>query len=738
MSRIVNHGRLMFLAFAVALQLGVSAARAQSIDPNSDATATAGTATDTAIVTLVDQPTASYDGHVPGLAATKPGQAKKLDLASTPVKNYRAFLAARRNDFKQWLQQNGYKGAVVHDYDLVLNAVAVRLDGRPVDALLTAPGVASVELSQLYHPTMNLSLALINAGIGNAGGTANGGRGVKVGVIDTGIAQDHPFFNPAGFSYPAEFPKSDPRCTALTTAKVIAARVYYFNDNKITQNGFDCTAVQEHGSHVAGTIGGVPFPGASATPVPVAGTLSGVAPGVWLGNYNVFPGPISNARSEDIAQAVEDAVADGMDVLNLSLGGSHPSGKANPDVLESALNHAADAGVVAAVAAGNAGPALSTIESPGEADRVITAAASSNRHYIGITVTTGSSTFGAATGEFGTFATPVTATLALASPANGCTTIAGTVSGKLAVIDRGTCTFSTKIRNAQSAGAVAVLVVNNALGDPIAMAQDGTPNQPTIQAAMLALSDREAIRAAASAAQSATVDGSHQREVITNNQNAIASFSSAGPVDRTFALKPDITGPGVNIYSSVPGGTFALLSGTSMATPHTAGSAALLVAQHPTWTTDQIKSALVTTAQRVVTTVPGGHTDAGVLRRGGGLIDLSEAGNVIAAFTPASVGFGVHEAHGVTTANQTVTVTNVTNAAQTFNLTVSQPGTAAARFTVSPATLMIAANGTATFTVTVSARNVTLNGPFKDFEGDAVVTGATGPSMQLPLWARFK
>ena len=243
MSRIVNHGRLMFLAFAVALQLGVSAARAQSIDPNSDATATAGTATDTAIVTLVDQPTASYDGHVPGLAATKPGQAKKLDLASTPVKNYRAFLAARRNDFKQWLQQNGYKGAVVHDYDLVLNAVAVRLDGRPVDALLTAPGVASVELSQLYHPTMNLSLALINAGIGNAGGTANGGRGVKVGVIDTGIAQDHPFFNPAGFSYPAEFPKSDPRCTALTTAKVIAARVYYFNDNKITQNGFDCTAV---------------------------------------------------------------------------------------------------------------------------------------------------------------------------------------------------------------------------------------------------------------------------------------------------------------------------------------------------------------------------------------------------------------------------------------------------------------------------------------------------------------
>jgi minor extracellular serine protease Vpr len=727
-----------FWALALLAVLGSSwlgsAAAAADINPNTDAALASGQATDTAIVTLVDQPTASYDGHIAGQPATKPAPGNKLDLGSTPVKNYRAYLANRRNDLKQWLQQNGFKGAVVREYDLTLNALALQLNGKSADKLGTAPGVAAVEYSQLYHPTMNLSLGLIKAGIGNLGGTANGGQGVKVGVIDTGIDQTHPFFDPTGFSYPSGFPKNDSRCTGQTTAKVIVARVYFLNSNRTGRGGLTCAAVQAHGTHVAGTVGGVLFPGASATPVPVSGTLSGVAPGVWLGNYNVFPDNVASARSEDIAQAVEDAVADGMDVLNLSLGGAHPNGLANPDVLESALNHAADAGVVSAVAAGNAGPGGSTIESPGEAERVITAAASTNHHYFGIPVTVGGSTFGAALGQFGTFVPPVTAVLALASPSNGCTSITSNVTGAIAIIDRGTCTFSTKIRNAQSAGAVAVLVVNNVPGDPVGMAQDGTPNQPTIPAAMLALSDRTAIRSLVG--QTATVDGTTIQEVITNNQNAIAAFSSAGPVDRTFAVKPDITGPGANVYSSVPDGKFALFSGTSMATPHTAGSAALLVQQHPSWTTDQIKSALVTTAQRVITTVPGGTVDPGVLRRGGGLIDLSRAGDVTASFSPAIVGFGVHEAKGRVTSSQSVILTNLTGLSATYSLSVSQAASSQAVFSVSPATLTVPADGSATFTVTLTSSGVTLTGSFKDFEGDVVV--GPGPALRLPLWARFK
>jgi minor extracellular serine protease Vpr len=727
--------RVALVAAALAF---ATSAWAQSVDPNSDAATIGGQAPDTAILTLVDQPTATYDGHVPGLARTKPGQAKKLDVASAPVKNYRAYLAQRRNALKQWLQQNGFKGAVVHEYDLTVNALAVRLQpGQSLAALAAAPGVDHVEPTTLFVPSMSQSLALINAGVGNAGGTTLGGVGVKVGVIDTGIDQKHPFFDPTGFSYPPGFPKTDPRCNGMTTAKVIAARVYFFNDNKIARNGLDCTAVQEHGSHVAGTIAGVPFPGANATPVPVAGTLSGVAPGAQLGNYNVFPGAVTNARSEDIAQAVEDAVADGMDVLNLSLGGANAkNGLAHPDVLEAALNGAADAGVVSAVAAGNAGPGGNTIESPGEAERVITAAASSNRHFIGIPVTSGTHKFGAALGEFGTFNPAVTATLANATPANGCGTAPlGGVTGKLAVVDRGVCTFSTKIRNAQAGGAVGVIVVNNQAGDPSAMAQDGTPDQPTINGVMVARSDGPAVHALAG--QTATVDGTAPQEFITDNQNVLAGFSSVGPVDRTFAVKPDITGPGVNIYSSVPGGAFALLSGTSMATPHTAGSAALLVQQHPTWTTDQVKSALVTTAQRVISTVPQGPANTGVLQRGGGLIDLSKAGSATAAFVPATVGFGFHEANGTFTGNQTVTVTNTTSASQALAFSVAQGTTTPVAFSVSPASLTLPAGASATVTVTVTSSGVPLTTAFKDFEGDVVVTGA-GPTARLPIWIRFK
>ena len=730
------------LVLASAAAMILLSGSAAAIDPNSDAAPAAGVVGDTAIVQLVDQPTASYDGHVAGLPPSRPGQARKLDLSGGPVKSYRAYLAARRSDFKQWLQQHGFKGAVVHEYDLVLNGLSVQLDGQPIEALAAAPGVASVEYSKLYQPSMNLSLGLIDAGLasGNFGGTAAGGAGVKVGVIDTGIDQHHPFFDPTGFSAPSGFPKFDPRCAGETTARVIVARVYFFNDNLTGRAGLDCTAVQEHGTHVAGTIGGRIVPGASARPVPVSGVLSGVAPAVWLGNYNVFPGTVTGARSEDIAQAVEDAVADGMDVLNLSLGGANARGLAHPDVLEAALDNAAAAGVVAAVAAGNAGPAGFTIESPGEAERVITAAASSNRHYLGVPIRAGAQTFGSALGDFGTFTPAVTAPLAVAAPGNGCTpfTNAAAVSGALAIFDRGACSFSTKIRNAQAAGALGAIVVNNQPGDPSGMARDGTPNQPTISGAMVALSDRAALRA--DAGLPATVDGASSQEFITTNQDVIAAFSSAGPVDRTFALKPDITGPGVNVYSSVPGapeGQFALFSGTSMATPHTAGAAALLVQQHPDWTTDQIKSALVTTAKRAVVTSPGGHTDPGVLRRGGGLIDLSRAGSAAATVSDPTVGFGFHEANGVWTSRRDVTLTNVTGAPLTYDLAVVQGASPEVSFAVSPASLSVPAGGSASFTVTLSSGGVALTGAFKDFEGDVVVTGGAS-TLRLPLWVRFQ
>ena len=712
------------------------------------ATAAAGQGSDTAIVYLLDLPVSTYDGRIAGFPATSPAllgtggtgggvsaQAVtgKIELNGLGVGRYRAYLRDRQAAYQTWLDGHGFAGATLYQYDLALNAVAVRLNGRDIDDL-RGPGVLKVEYTKQYRPTMNASLDLINAQASwsSAGGRANAGRGIKVGIIDSGIAQDHPFFNPEGFEYPSGFPKGE---TQFTTPKVIVARAYQHPSERGTKfNAYPGDPAQEHGTHVAGTVGGVPYDGASAQPYPVQGTLSGVAPGVWLGNYNVFPGPIVSADSADIMRAVDDAIADGMDVLNLSLGG--PSYDLTPanDALEQALDNAADAGVLSSVSAGNEGPNDATLGSPARAKKVITVAASTSRHYVGISATVDGTVYPAATGDFNPFVPAVTAPLALAAPATACAALTSDVRGKIALIDRGTCTFTQKIKVAQDAGAVGVLMINNTPGDPSAMAN--TDKSLTIPAAMVAQSDGPALRALAG--QSATVDGSAPHEILTDNQNAIASFSSAGfgygLYDRA---KPDITAPGVNIYSSVPGGTFAFLQGTSMAAPHVAGSIALLKVQHLGWTPAQLKSALVTTGQRTITTVPGGDIDPGVLRRGGGLVDLAASPNVAVSFDTPIISFGRFAPTG-RTETRTVTVTNLTGTAQDFALTTDQASGAPVTYSVGQPTLRIPANGSTAFTVTMTASAFTLEDVAADFEGDVVVTPTIGTAMRLPLIARFQ
>src|SRR6266849_132633 len=499
----------------------------------------------------------------------------KLDFTAGANGQYRASLAHARNDFRQWLKSTGLLSQVIREYDTVLNGVAVQLNGASLDSLKAGPGVSLVEPSLTYAPTMNRSVGVINAPAAwNAvGGVANAGAGIKIGVLDTGIDQTHPFLTDNTLTPPAGFPKFDPGNQQFTSKKVIVARVYFTGK----PGSFTAKALQEHGTHVSGTIAGVNGTNAPATAsTPAVNGLTGVAPKAFLGNYNVFPGQTGNATSHDIAQAIEDAVKDGMDVINMSLGGGINGFK---DQLTVASDRAAKAGVVVAIAAGNSGPGVNTVESPGQAADAITACASTNNHFFGVPIMVAATTFGAAVGAFGSFSPAVTVPLAnwnnpadSAGATRACVAVTGTpFAGSIVVLDRGTCTFSTKIRNAQSAGAVGAVVVNNVAGD------------------------RSAIRA--DAGQNATANGATVIEVLTNNQNFLAGFSSRGPTN-LLDIKPDVCAPGVNVLSSVPGNRFAMFQGTSMATPHVAGSSALLRQLHPDWTPAMIKSALIDTATR--------------------------------------------------------------------------------------------------------------------------------------------
>ncbi len=650
----------------------------------------------------------------------------KLDFTAGANGQYRASLAHARSDFLQWLRSTGSPAQVIREYDTVLNGVAVQLNGASLDSLKAAPGVSLVEPSLTYAPTMNRSVGVINAPAAwtAVGGVANAGAGIKVGVLDTGIDQTHPFLTDDTLTPPAGFPKFDPGNQQFTSKKVIVARVYFTGK----PGSFTAKALQDHGTHVSGTIAGVNGTTAPATAnTPAVSGLSGVAPKAFLGNYNVFPGQTANATSHDIAQAIEDAVKDGMDVINMSLGGGINGFK---DQLTVASDRAARAGVVVAIAAGNSGPGVNTVQSPGQAADAITACASTNNHFFGILLTVASTTFGAAVGDFGSFNPAVTAPLANWTDSSGatkaCTAVTGTpFAGSIVVLDRGTCTFSTKIRNAQSAGAAGVVVVNNVAGDPTAMGQDGTANQPTISGVMVGLADRTAIRA--DSGQNATVNGATVVEVLTNNQNFLAGFSSRGPAN-LLDIKPDVCAPGVNVLSSVPGNGFAMFQGTSMATPHVAGSSALLRQLHPDWTPAMVKSALVDTATRAAnlrTTNP--------MNIGGGVLNLAAATSVSATLEPATLSFRKIEPSTGKSKTIDVTITNVSGTAHTYNATAAitaAPPAGAASASVSPASLTLGPGESGTLSVTVGTAQ---SAPQGQYWGQLTVSDGQS-TLAAPLW----
>src|SRR5262245_960113 len=464
-------------------------------------------------------------------SATKPASGKKIDFNSNTVRSVRAQLAAGRNEFKRWLRANAPRAKVTSEYDMSLNGLAVQLNGTPLATITAAPMVQSADYNRLYQPNLSESYKIINAmdAWTAAGGRANAGAGIKIGDIDSGIDQTHPFFDPTGFSYPPGFPKCDAADSnshqqdvdcKYVSEKVIVAKVFY---NKAQNQGLDAQAIGDHGSHTAGIAAGVTGKTAVVNGVSID-DMSGIAPGAWLGNYNVFPNDIPNARSEDILNAVDAAIEDGMDILNLSLGGAYHG---NNDLLAIGLDNAVDAGLVVAVAAGNSGPGQGTLESPGRARKIITVGGSTNDHFVGQPFTYpagGGTTIGAAVGDFDPL--PAASFDLFDTQSDGCASVDPGASGKLAIIDRGTCVFSQKVANAKAAGAIAVLIINNVAGDPIAMARTAGFDDD-LPAVMISKNDGAALRS--SGATTASADTTFQEFITPANKDIAYGNSSQGP-----------------------------------------------------------------------------------------------------------------------------------------------------------------------------------------------------------------
>ncbi|HET9227052.1 MAG TPA: S8 family serine peptidase, partial [Thermoanaerobaculia bacterium] len=525
------------------------------------------------------------------------------------------------------------------------------------------------------------------------------GAGVRVAVMDTGIDVDHPdlggCFGPGcrvevGYDFVGDAYNNDSASPAYNPVAV--------PDN----NPDDCGG---HGTHVAGIVG-------------ANGAVKGAAPGVTFGAYRVF-GCAGSTSSDIMIAAMERIAKDGADVLNMSIGSGYqwpqyPTAQAATRLVEKK-------GIVVVASTGNNGAnGLWASGAPGVGEKVIAVASFDNTHQTlkAFTITADNKAIGyiQATASpiaptSGTWPLARTGTQTTANDA--CNPLpAGSLTGKYVLIRRGTCGFNAKAINAQNAGAAGVILYNNVAGiQNTTVVGPPTVTIPTVSVSK-ASGDLIDTRLAAGPVSLTWTTGL-TGDPNLNTANVISGFSSYG-LSPVLDIKPDIGAPGGLIWSTYPleKGGYLTNNGTSMASPHVAGTVALLLEARPGLTPEEVRTLLQNTAEPKAW---WGNPALGLLdnvhRQGAGMVQIADAVQTTSHVTPSKLALGESEAGPAT---RTLTVTNNGATAVTYDLghapaLATGPNTFTPAFfngpstvTFSSPTVTVAAGGIATFDVTIS------------------------------------
>jgi subtilisin family serine protease len=573
----------------------------------------------TYIVFMEAEPAVAYEGDEAGLASTAPAEGEALSREDTDVQAYVGRLEAEHD---QVLASVGAPPAAkLATYTYAANGFAVELTGAQAGALRSRPGVTFVVPDQIRTIQTDASPEFLGL-TSRRGPWASGltGEDVVVGVIDTGIWPEHPSFADDG-SYrplaPTEF--SGTGCdfgnstfnaadAAFTcTNKLLAAKSYgtVFHGGIGTglAAGSYLSARDEdgHGTHTASTAAG--NAGVSATLLGAdRGVVSGIAPRARISMYKACwvtaPGE-GGCSNGDLVDAIDDAVADGVDVINYSIGSD--TAALSPDSI--GFLFANDAGVFVAASAGNAGPGAGTVGAPAVSPWLTSVGASTQRRDFRGTVTLGDGqTFEGVTVTAGIASVPIVDAATLGNPLCAPTPgfPAGSITGAMVLCERGGNARVEKSLVVQQGGGVAMLLYNPTLNSL------NTDNHylPSLHVDATAGAAARAYIAAAGAAATASLSGGQK---VDAQANVMASFSSRGPnLLSEDIITPDVTAPGVNILAGntptallgSPGELFQAISGTSMSSPHVAGIYALVKQAHPEWSAAAAKSALMTSARQ--------------------------------------------------------------------------------------------------------------------------------------------
>ncbi|WP_199524245.1 S8 family serine peptidase [Pseudoalteromonas sp. bablab_jr011] len=668
------------------------------------------------IIQLEDEPLATYKGGIVGLEATSAEVTgdSKLNLSSQQALKYSSYLKAKQKSVaKDAVSVSG--GAVSHTFSTLFNGVVVEGAEGQREALAKLPGVKKVFLDTEYHTFMDASIDVIKGveAWQALGGQSEAGKGVKVAIIDSGIRPENPMFSDAGFAA-AEFSEEEAAYLAENPdyCRMEGGQADFCNNKLIVARAFGPTpsgvhpdeyigsplGYDGHGTHVAGTAVGNPleitYEGSNVS-------ISGVAPAAQLMAYKALwhtEDGRGSGTTTALMSALEAAIKDGADVINNSWGGG-PGGNPASSAYSDLFTAAEEAGVVVVTAAGNSGNGPQTIGCPGCIESGLTVANTQTGRFFSQKIEVDGQSYLSVEGSNGLLTEAVSLPIISAqviAPDNfeGCEEFAEgiTFADSVALISRGNCAFSVKAENAAKAGASAVIIHNNAAGGAMGMSMDDAPIPASAISQEDGLSLVELLKEAEEPVI-ATLDPSVQRTILAKYTDSVSSSSSRGPNGEPSFLKPDIAAPGTNILSAFSpdegnGITFNAISGTSMASPHVAGAAALLKQAHPEWDAVQIKTALMSTSK-----MDGLHkedlvTKADAFDVGAGRLDVESA-------LSASLTFG----HGSYADPSCLNVCTFKNTMQNMSDTagewtakvVSDMG--GAEISVSPSTITLEPNG---------------------------------------------
>jgi len=737
------------------------------------------------IVTFSDEPAASYEGGVAGYAQTRPQAGRKLDPTRPEVIRYRQRLTGQHDAA---LARIG--ATKVYDYTVATNGVLTDLSAAQARTLSSTAGVRlekdAIRTLDTTDTPAFLGLSGTNGLWSQLGGDTTAGKGIIVGVIDSGIWPEAPSF--AGAELKRDRAGQPVAATGLRGTwfgdcvqgeqwssqscndKLIGARYYvggFGKQNIAKEEYLSPRDGGGHGTHTASTAAGnrvigVAIDGQLQGPITASGapsgTASGMAPGADVAAYKVCweakPGASAGCFNGDSIAAIDDAVADGVDVINYSVGGSSESSPL--DSVEQAYRRASNANVFVANSAGNSGPGASTLDHP--SPWLTTVAASTFRKsekavLLGNGATYVGASISPALLPQKPLVTSASAALAGADPVLARRCYPGTlnpaaVTGKVVQCDRGGNGRAEKSVEVKRAGGVGMILTNvtaNSLNSDF----HAVPTVHVDHLARQAILDY--IAKAPGAATAAFVPGSTGIAVPE-----VAAFSSRGPSTTTGGdiLKPDIAAPGVDVLAAVAppsnfGRSYDYYSGTSMSSPHIAGIGALIRAAHKDWSPAEVKSAMMTTARDHATSrdpfaqgagfvVPKRSVDPGLVFPAGAndyrsyMVGLGVRFGAPFNTLPALDGSDLNQASlaiGALAGRQTVTrtVKNVGAAAEAYTADNVVPGL---NITASPASFTVAPGATQKISLTITRTTATLGAYAK---GSLTFTGTAGHVVRIPV-----